>query len=374
MKKVNLKKNIWLIIFVQMIFAHLLWSQTETGGFERYISGSTQFGYQYWKAKDDQIQQFSIPLTFVFPVNENLKMDITTSPAFSSLVTKETFNLNGFSDTRVRGSYLFNNEKVLVTFGANIPSGKSALTQEEFSVASVLASHALDFHAPILGQGPDFSTGIIMVQEYADFIFGAGVGYLLRGKYKPFEDYEYDYDPGNEFAFSGGVDYFIGRQNKLMFDVSYTIFGNDIANDIMVFKSGNRLSVQAVAYFEKEFTSYILSLRNRIQGKNHIGSDELVPERQNSNGNELELTGIGLLSLNPNTTVRGLLEGKIYSNNAYDIGGATIGGVGAGLSRNLNTWLNVDAELRFYFGSIKAGSENVGLTGFQFLAGFKIYL
>ena len=374
MKSVNLKKYGSVVLLLQLVCAHLLPGQINSGGFERYISGSSQVGYQYWKADDDQIQQFSVPLTFVLPVNENLILNMTTGPAFSNLATKEIYSLNGFSDTRISGSYLLNNEKVLVTFGTNIPSGKSALTQEEFSVASVLASHALNFRAPILGQGLDFSTGVAVVHEYADFVFGAGLGYLYRGQYEPFADYEYNYNPGNEFSFSGGLDYFIGRQNKLMFDISYTLFGNDNANDSKVFKSGNRLSIQAVAYFESEFMNYIFSLRNRIQAKNHIGSGELIPERQNSNGNEFEVMGMGLLSLDRTTTVRGLLEGRIYSDNAYGVGSATIGGLGAGLSRNLLSWLNVDAECRYYFGSLHAGTENVGLTGFQFSAGFRIYL
>ncbi|MBN2411256.1 hypothetical protein JXQ31_06145 [candidate division KSB1 bacterium] len=374
MKSLNLKKYVFFVLYLQMICARLLPGQINTGSFEKYISGSSQFGYQYWKANDDQVQQFSIPMTFVLPVNDNLILNMTTSPAFSNLAAKEIYSLNGFSDTRISGSYLFNNEKVLVTFGTNIPSGKSALTQEEFSVASVLASHALNFRTPILGQGVDVSTGVAVVHEYADFVFGAGLGFLYRGQYEPFADFEYKYNPGNEFSFSGGVDYFIGRQNKLMFDISYTIFGNDFANDTRVFKAGNRLSIQAVACFEKEFTSFIFSLRDRIQGKNYIGSGELVPERQNSNGNELELTGMALLSLNRTTTVRGLLDGRIYSDNAYGVGSATIGGIGAGLSRNLLSRLNVDAECRFYFGSIHAGAENADLTGFQFTAGFRFYL
>jgi len=374
MKSVILKNYGCAVLFLLLICARLLPGQTNPGGFERYINGSSQVCYQYWKAKDDQVQQFTVPMTFVLPVNENLILNMVTGPAFSNLATKDVYSLNGFSDTRLSGSYLFNNEKVLLTFGTNIPSGKSALTQEEFSVASVLASHALNFRAPILGQGLDFSTGVAVVHDYADFVFGAGLGYLYRGKYQPFADYDYNYDPGNEFSFSGGVDYFIGRQNKLMFDISYTLFGNDNANGSKVFKSGNRLSIQAVAYFQREFISYIFSLRNRIQAKNHIGSGELVPERQNSNGNELDIMGMGLLTLDRTTTLRGLLEGRIYSDNAYGVGSATIAGLGAGVSRNLTAWLNVDAECRFYFGSIHAGTENVGLTGFQFSAGFRVYL
>jgi len=374
MKRVILIKYGWVILFLQIICTLPLTGQTNTGGFERYISGSSQVSYQYWKAEDDQIQQFAVPLTFVMPVNDNLILNMTTGPAFSNLATKDIYSLNGFSDTRLSGSYLFNNEKVLLTFGTNIPSGKSALNQEEFSVASVLASHALNFRAPILGQGPDFSTGVAVVHEYADFVFGAGLGYLYRGQYQPFADYDYNYDPGNEFSFSGGVDYFIGRQNKLMFDISYTLFGNDNANGSKVFKSGNRLSIQAVAYFQREILSYIFSLRNRIQAKNYIGSGDLVPERQNSNGNELDLMGLGLLTLDRTTTLRGLLEGRIYSDNAYGVGSATIGGLGAGVSKYLVSWLNVDAECRFYFGSLHAGTENVDLTGFQFTAGFRVYL
>lgn len=333
-----------------------------------------QFGYQYWRANDDQVQQFSIPMMIYYPVNDYLKLNITATPAFSEYVTTQTASLQGFSDTRISGSYLFENEKVMATFGVNLPSGKSALNSEQYSVASVLASHVLDFRSPILGQGLDISAGVVMVQDYNDFIFGFGLGYLLRGAYQYYDGYEEKYNPGNEITFSGGVDYYIGRNNKLLIDLSYTIFGSDTEKEQRVFKAGNRLSFQAMAVFEQEITSYIISIADRIQGKNQMGMDKLAPERLNSNGNEFEITGMGLLNLNRATTLRGLVIGRVYSDNAYDMGGATVGGIGGGLTRNITPWLDADAEMRFYFGSLNAGSENVGLSGFHFFTGLKVIL
>jgi len=213
-----------------------------------------------------------------------------------------------------------------------------------------------------------------MVQDYNDFIFGFGLGYLLRGGYQHYAGYEEKYNPGNEITFSGGVDYYIGRSKKLLFDLSYTIFGSDTEKEQRVFKAGNRLSFQAMAIFEQEFTSYVISIADRIQGKNQMGLDELVPERLNSNGNEFEISAMGMLNLNPSTTLRGLALGRLYSDNAYSMGGATIGGIGGGLTRALAPWLDADAEMRFYFGSLNAGSENVAITGFHFFTGLKVTL
>ncbi len=367
--------NRWFYILMIFLFpCSVTFSQVGIQSFQQYRTLSAKVGYQYWNAGDDQVEQMSIPVTFAYSVNDQLKLDVITSPAFSTLITQTETKLGGMSDTRIRGSYLFNNEVMLLTFGVNLPLGKSSLDQEEYTVANILATHALNFQSPLLGQGLDVSTGFVMVQNWNDLVLGFGAGFLYRGSYEPFSDYDFNYNPGDEFSISGGVDYFVSRDDKLMIDVSYTIYGKDQANDIQVFKSGNRLTLQALWVMEREFLSWVFLARNRIQGKNQAGSGELIPERQNSNGNEFELSATGLYKLNPATRVTGVIESRIYSNNAYDIGGATIFGLGGGGDRRLTDRFYIDVDLRYYFGSINAATESVGLSGFQALGGFKFYM
>ena len=160
-----------------------------------------------------------------------------------------------------------------------------------------------------------------------------------------------------------------------MFDANYTIYTADKAGGSKLFQAGNRITLQAMAWFPGESAGVLLMARDRIRAANKIVSnDDLIPERQNSNGNELELLAMVSLPRSAYTTLRGVIEGKIYSNNAYDIGGATIGGIGAGLSKIFTPHLSLELDGRFYFGSMETGIDKVGLTGLRATGGLKYRL
>ncbi len=327
---------------------------------------------QYWSIEDDAVHQIAVPISFIAPINEKLQLNLATSPAFSSYSSEGSISLNGLSDTRLSGSWLFGEDKFMATFGVNLPSGKHALKSEEFLVANILALHALNFDVPILGQGLDVTAGVVTAQRLGDFVLGFGVGYLMRGPFEPIENATSKYNPGDEVNVSIGVDRPMGR-NKLMLDANYTVYGTDTISGADVFKAGNRVTVQGMFYLPKEKLSWLFSARDRIRAKNKIGSGELIPERQNSNGNELELSAMAMMPLNSFTSVHGVVEGRIYSNNAYDIGGATVIGFGGGYARKLSQVLSLNSDLRFYFGSLKYG-DTISINGLRGQVGFRFVL
>jgi len=338
------------------------------------INSGMSFIAQYWKANNDEAHQFALPITFQYAPTDRLLLQMTSTPSFSGIKTGGTAQLGGLSDTRLNGSYELVEERVLLTFGLNLPSGKSALTAEEFSVASILAIHAMNFQVPILGQGFDASGGLVMVQRAAGFVIGSGIGYLMRGVYTPYVDVPFKYNPGDELTFSLGFDRPIGRDKGIMIDASYTLYGTDYANDVGVFKAGNRAIVQGLAYYQGELFGLIFKIRDRFQSPNKMGSGDLVLERKNSNGNEFELSTTGTLALNRKMRVHGVIESRIYSNNDYDIGGAIVSGLGGGFSRWLSESIKFNLDGRFYFGSMNVGTENVSLTGLVLSGGIKIVL
>ena len=336
--------------------------------------GATGLSFQLWKADNDKVHQFAIPITFIYPVSEKLRLTMVTSPAASTYESYTTVKLNGFSDSRFSGTYLFGEDKFMATFGINIPSGKNTLNIDEFSVANVLALRALDFQVPILGQGLDISAGIVAAKRLGGFVVALGTGYLMRGPFEPIENAVAAYNPGDEITISLGIDRAVSRKNKLMFSANYTIYGEDTIEKTAVFKSGNKISLQGVAYFPGETMSFLFSAVNRIRRKNKVGSGDLIPERQNSNGNELEISATGYLKMNLQTTMRGVFEGKFYSNNAYNVAGASIGGFGAGLSTILTPSLSFDADLIIYAGTMNTGLEDINLTGLKIFLGVTVIL
>ncbi|HOT97015.1 MAG TPA: hypothetical protein PLG50_06490 [bacterium] len=344
---------------------------------QRSREGAASAGavFQLWKVEDDQARQIAFPVTFLYPVNEQTQLSMAMGPAFSTVESTGSAALNGFSDTRFSGSYLFKNEKLLATFGLNLPSGKSALNTEELAVANILALHAFDFTSPILGQGLDVSAGMVSAFPLAGMVAGLGAGFLLRGGFEPYENGGGSYNPGEEITLSASVDYPLSHRQKLMLDAGYTLYTADKVGSAKVFQAGNRLTLQAMAWFPGSRAGLLLLIRDRIRAKNKFSSGEaLIPERQNSNGNELELSATVTVPRGAYTTLRGVVEGKVYSNNAYEIGGATIGGFGAGLSKTFSPHVSFELDARLYVGSLKTEINSVHLTGLKTTGGLKFRL
>ena len=337
------------------------------------IIGNAGCAFDYWKVKKDKVSEFTIPMMVVYPRSAKLTLYALTSPAYSSLNTGENYSLAGLSDLKLGGHYLFLDDRWLLTFGLNLPSGKSALKTEEFTVATVLTIPAFNFRTPSLGQGMDIQAGLNSAREMGDFRVGYGVNYLLKGAYKPFDAVDDAYNPGDELGFSLGADrrvQWLGKDMRLTGDLLYSMYFSDTWLKEKVFKSGNRLLVQLMSVFRQGPLDVVLLARDRIKGKNKTGSYEAFEtERKNSNGNQFEMLGIGYYPRGPETRLRGILEFKLYSNSDYGTGGATLFGLGGGVRKKLSPKMDFDGDIRFYSGTLRTSVEKAGVLGIKFYGG-----
>ncbi len=333
------------------------------------LQGQSNFGAgasgQWWSAGKNKVRQVAMPVSFVYPVGARARLSVVTAPAFSKLVAVGEQQLNGLSDVRISGHYWTPNDRFLLTFGANLPTGKHSLTAEEFNVANALALHALAFRVPTYGQGLDFHLGLATALEAGEFVFGGGISYLAKGTFRPFRGLEYEYKPGAETTLSVGADralVLFGRDARITADVVYSIYGEDKGAGKAVFKSGNRLLLQGVLLARPSSFDLLLIVRERVKGRNKTGIGDLfAEERKNSNGNEFEVDAQALFGSPQKTRLKALVGAKVYGQNQYGTGAATLVGFGGGALLRLSPKLEADANLRYYVGSIKSGPKGVAL-------------
>jgi hypothetical protein len=298
-----------------------------------------------------------------------------TSPAFCSLNSGADYSLSGLSDIKLGGHYLILNDKYLVTFGMNLPTGKSALVDDETPVANTLVIPAFRFRLPTLGQGFDMQLGISSAWELGEFMVGAGVSYLMKGGFKPFKGYDESYNPGDELSFTVGVDKTVRlfqRDMRIIGDVLYSMYFDDTWEGEKVFSSGNRFTIQLASSFKVNSLDMIVFIREQTKGKNTTGSGDIYKsERKNSNGNQFEIQTYGYYPYKPNTRLKGVVDVKFYSDNEYETGGATLFGLGGGGQFRLTPQMVFDGDVRFYFGSIKSGAEGTGVFGLKVFGGIQ---
>ena len=367
------RKNVKWIVILLGICAAVAFGQSQTYRLQSDMLGSAGLSLEFWKAKKDNITEFAIPMTFIYPYSDKLRFYAITSPAFCTLNTSETYSLGGMSDLKWGGHYLAFDDQWLVNFGMNLPTGKSALADEEYPVASVLTLPALNFRVPSLGQGFDLLLGISTARQVGEFVVGGGVSYLMKGSFKPFKGYDEGYNPGDEITLMAGVDRTLrmfDRDVKITGDMLYTVYFTDTWGGEKVFHSGNKFTLQVLSSFRVSSLDMLLFIRESKKGKNRIGSGDIFEtERKNSNGNQFEIQTIGYYPYTQDLRLKGIFEIRLYAANDYDTGGATLLGLGGGGQLRLTPRMVFDGDVRFYFGSIKTGSDAAGTFGLKLFGG-----
>jgi len=335
--------------------------------------GTCQAVYESWKAKDDKITEFAFPFSVVFPFGDKTKVYAITAPAFSNLDTGVKYSLGGLSDLKIGGHSLMLNDKLLLTYGLNLPTGKHALTSEQYPVAGVLAMPAFNFRVPTMGQGLDVQAGLNGAGELGDFVVGYGATFLMKGPFKPFDGVKDSYNPGDEITFALGADrdaVLMGKEMKLTADVLYTMYFHDTWGEKKVFQSGNRIWIQLMSSFKINENDVVVLIRERIKGKNKTNTGEVFDlERKNSNANQFEIQAYLYAPPKNDMQLYGTAEFRMYSKNAFGAGGATLFGPGGGIRKQTSPNMTLTGEARIYFGNVNTGTKSVSTTGFKIAGG-----
>lgn len=370
------QRNSFILIIVIVILSHPFRAEGEDYRLQSDRIGRAGLSFEYWKAQKDKITQFALPITYIYPYSSKLRFYAITSPAFTGLTKSSNYSLNGLSDMKLGGHYLTLNDAVLVTFGLNLPTGKSGLTSDEYFVASTLTIPAFNFRVPSMGQGLDIQLGASTAWEWGDFVVGYGLSLLFKGGFKPYDGFDEVYNPGNEVTFTWGLyrkDVMIfNKEVDIQGDILYTGYSSDKWEGDRVFKSGNKFTLQMLSQFEVDPFDVAVFIRESKKGKNKTGTgDILETENKNQNGNQFEIQGIGYYPYQKDIRLKTILDLKFYSNNEYERGGATLIGLGGGAEMQFSEQLSFQGDLRFYTGSYKSSEKGSAVIGLKFFGGFQ---
>lgn len=336
----------------------------------RDITVGSGLHFQRWSGEGDlSIQELSIPITFILPVSKRLSLDMVTGSGFASLDQATSSSLSGLTNTKLRASYIIGDEVALVTAGVSAPTGKSELDTEEQAVSNYLSQNALGFRTPNFGQGLDVNVGLATARKVGETVVGLGVGYLLKGEFKP-KAGDVDYSPGNELSLTTGVDRKImDGDGKVTLDLVYTLYGEDEKGEgLEAFQSGNKILVQGLGMFRASGLDWRVRVVERSKGKNTSYAGTLPMEY--SNGNQFEIGVSALKTQSSALALRGMVDAKLYSANGQDRGKATILSLGPGVRYRLSPGRTIDVNLKYGRGSI----DDATVSGIELSGGIWIRL
>ena len=337
--------------------------------FFRDLTVGTGLHFQSWSGENNlKARELSIPLTVILPINRSLSLDVVSGTGFASLDNRGTNTLSGLTDTKLRASLIIGQELALLTAGLSTPTGKTALDEEQLQVSNIISQHALGFETANFGQGLDLNFGAATARQFGATVIGLGVGYQVRGGFTPILAGP-EYTPGNELNLTLGLDQkVLDGDGTLTLDMVYTLYGEDKLAGQSIYQAGNRLLIQALGLFEIGNLNWRFHLIERIRAKNsQLGGQEPL---ELSNGNQLEAGVAVAKSLNTSLEVHGQVEAKLYSDNEFQAGEATLVGVGPGLRYALSPRTYLDLNTQFITGQRDASTW----TGFELSGGIWIRL
>ncbi|MDF1504479.1 hypothetical protein [Roseisolibacter sp. H3M3-2] len=183
------------------------------------------------------VMQLSVPVTAVTPIGGAWTLDATTVYGTGEVEyddaggARRTATLAGVSDVRLRATGRLFDEALLVTVGANVPTGRTELDAEQLTALRALAAPAFGMIAPPVGQGPSGTLGLLLARQAGGWALAAGASYEYRGEFAPVAALvagapSVDFRPGGVIRGSLGADRPLGA-HRLSVAVSAEVFAED---------------------------------------------------------------------------------------------------------------------------------------------------
>jgi len=196
------------------------------------------------------VSEVAVPFAVVWPVSGRLSFDLGGRYATASRKdSASTVTLSGLTDIQVRGVYQVIPDIAVLTVSANLPTGKTKITDEQLLTAGAIASDLLPYPVANFGSGFNLTSGLALAVPVAGWALGVAGSYRLNGDFTPFADTTgcpvtngkagCSYKAGGEFRVRVGADRLIG-QSRLSLGFTYSSFGEDDFGSSPIFQSGKR--------------------------------------------------------------------------------------------------------------------------------------
>ncbi len=353
-----LKQIIFLVCITTIVESGL--SQRDDSIINQTASVSLLPIYQQWSSNGKEIfSETSILLSLYQPVSKEASIGIRGSYATAG---GNTPTLRGLNDAQVTGSYHIEPANVIVGVGLNLPTGKSKLTVAEFATSYLVSNTAFRSRVAQFGAGLNVMPSATWAFTLSDDIVG-GVGalYQYRGKFVPIVDVG-EFDPGDEVALSGGMDFRLDPATSLSFDGVYSIYGKDKLDGVVLFSPGSRLI--ASGRFRRNFQHDELSVMAilRLRANTNVPIPFLLlPSNERTDPNQYELLVSYAWRASESLTLHVFTDGRISEETLTDLSGLRLWGIGIAPLFTISDNISVPVRLKFTTGQAKGGTSLLGI-------------
>lgn len=187
------------------------------------------------------VSEIAVPFAVIWPAGARFSFDLGGRYATASRTGSDgsTVTISGLTDIQVRGVYQLIPDIAALTVSANLPTGKTKITNQQLLTAGAIASDLLPYPVANFGSGFNVTTGLALALPVAGWALGVAGSYRVNSAFTPFADTTSSYKAGGEFRVRAGADRLVG-QSRLSFGLTYSSFGEDEFGSSPIFQSGKR--------------------------------------------------------------------------------------------------------------------------------------
>jgi hypothetical protein len=218
---------------------------------------------------------FTVPVAADVTLGQRVTMRLAGFYASGSLEDRSgtTSSISGLTDTDLSATVSLADGSAAITAVAALPTGNSTHTLEEANVAGLVASDLLPFRISNWGSGGGFGVRALGARSFGRVGAGLSIGYFVAGDFSPVAEDQLVYRPGSTLQVRAAIDGNVGRAGKASLEISFQTFGEDVAEDINLYQSGNRFqAIGSYAFAAGRRSSAVVYL-----GAMHRASGEFDP-------------------------------------------------------------------------------------------------
>ena len=298
----------------------------------------------------------SLPIGASVAFGERWTLDLATSYSSGTVKLRapdpssgaEEYSLSGLTDLRARLTTHVVSDNVLVTVGANLPTGQTSLDAEQYAALRVLTSPALALQSPALGTGLGATAGVVLARQVASWAWAFGASYELRRSYTPVAfatgTPAPDENPGDAVHLTIGTDGVVGRSGMTV-ALTADLFTDDRLEPNIGGESGGAGSSPAVStrlgpIFTADWQLRVAAPRMReltlyAIDRYRTPYDRNGAQVEESSGNYLDAGVRAVFPLSPATGLLSILNARHQTGLKSDSTLATAATAGVGLTVGL---------------------------------------
>jgi len=310
------------------------------------------------------VSQLSVPMVLVLPFGSQFNIDIATSYATSELKVNggATSSISGLTDTQVRANYTLGNDAVVLTIGANLPTGQYKIAEDKADAAGQIGNDFLIFPTSSYGSGFSATGGIAFARPVGDWNVGVAGSFRKSTKFDAFSGTgttgakeTLTFTPADEVRARIGADRSVGS-GKLALGLTYSSFGSDVLANTS-YATGDRFIAQASMYYPVGETDVWFSGWGLYRAKGQQFGGDAPPETV-LNGSVSLGIHYGDVLFEPS------VEGRNWQVDGYNAGGLFNGGLRV---RWTSGPLTLVPSFTYQYGKLYplGGGNSIDLTGWR---------